>query len=42
MNLYCLDRIQSETFDNEAKSVMEKMGSYYERVRSHLFFLLHD
>ena len=26
------DRIQSETFDNEAKSVMEKMGSYYERV----------
>ena len=26
------DRIQSETFDNETKSVMEKMGSYYERV----------
>jgi hypothetical protein len=27
------DRIQSETFDNETKSVIEKMGSYYERVR---------
>ncbi len=26
------DRIQSETFDNETKSVMEKMTSYYERV----------
>ncbi|CAF4428952.1 unnamed protein product [Rotaria magnacalcarata] len=25
------DRIQSETFDNETKSVMERMGSYYER-----------
>ncbi|CAF4038343.1 unnamed protein product [Rotaria sp. Silwood2] len=25
------DRIQSETFDNEAKSVMERMGSFYER-----------
>jgi len=27
------DRIQSETFDNETKGVIEKMGSYYERVR---------
>lgn len=26
------DRIQSETFDNEAKSVMERMNSFYERV----------
>ncbi|CAF0725747.1 unnamed protein product [Rotaria sp. Silwood1] len=25
------DRIQSETFDNETKSVMERMGSFYER-----------
>jgi hypothetical protein len=26
------DRIQSETFDNETKTIMEKMGSYYQRV----------
>jgi hypothetical protein len=27
------DRIQSETFDNETKTVIERMGSFYERVR---------
>lgn len=32
-----IDRIQSETFDNEAKSVMEKMSSYHERVRRRFF-----
>lgn len=26
------DRIQSETFDNETRSVMERMNSFYERV----------
>lgn len=33
------DRIQSETFDSEAKSVMERMGSFYERVSlQHIHF----
>mgnify|MGYP006892773771 CR=1 FL=1 len=27
------DRIQSETFDNETRSVMERMNSFYERVQ---------
>ncbi len=27
-----IDRIQSETFDIETKSVLEKMGSFYEQV----------
>jgi hypothetical protein len=40
--VYILDRIQSETFDNETKSVMEKMGSYYERVCLIKHFFIHS
>jgi hypothetical protein len=34
------DRIQSETFDNETKIILEKMGSFYQRVTKKTFFFL--